>query len=96
MKRRAADRLHRIGTGQRIDANTALEGVVGPNAFDHQHAALHPGEQLGGEDNFAAQVGEADTLAVLNALLGGILGMQEHARAAFALARSWRLSERGI
>ena len=56
---------------------------------------LH-GEQLGGGDNFAAQVGEADALAVLNALLGSVLRVQEHARPAFALARGWRLGERGI
>ena len=64
MERSAADGVDGVGAGEGVDADAALEGLVGPNAFDHYDARLQPVEQRRVEGKRAATVAEAHTRAV--------------------------------
>ena len=64
MERSAADGVDGVGAGEGVDADAALEGLVGPDAFDHYDARLQPVEQRRVEGKRAATVAEAHTRAV--------------------------------
>src|SRR5690349_5480188 len=61
---RAAAGLARIGAGQCIDAEPAGKIRVGPDAFDHHHAALQPVEQSGMQRDGRLLVADLDHAAL--------------------------------
>src|SRR5882724_3198116 len=53
VERGAADRRHRLGAGERIDAAAANMGLVRVNRFRDQHAAAQAVEQFCGKRGLA-------------------------------------------
>src|ERR1700722_11639562 len=71
----AADRRHRLGAGERIDAAAADMGLVRVNGFRDQHATAQAVEQSCGQRGLAPDIAKRDGIAVRNPQLRRILGM---------------------
>src|ERR1700761_6644804 len=96
VERGAADGRDRFGAGQHVDALAADMVLVGVDRFRDQHAAPLALEMLRNQCRLAAQIAERDGVAVVDAELGGIVGMDHHVRCALTRLRRRRLVERGI
>src|SRR4029453_3125369 len=85
VERAAALGRTRLGADQRVDAEALLEGAVGPDAFDHDHAALQAFERTGMHDDGGLPAADAHARALGNAEPRAVVGMDERRGPALAL-----------
>src|SRR5437588_620389 len=78
------------------DADALLEGRVGPNALDHDDAALEAIEGAGVQHHAAAAVAEPEPRAIRAGERGEIVGMDTHGRTSFARHARGRVVEGGV
>src|SRR5579862_2726240 len=93
MKHGAALGWTGVGAGERVDADTLLEGIVGPDALDHDDARLKTLEETGMQDDAALPVAQADAFAIGDSEPGAIGGMDLEGRPALATPRARRFGE---
>src|SRR5581483_4979387 len=96
VERGAADRRHRLGAGEHVDASAADMLAILMDRFRDQHAAPHAIEILRDQRGLASGVTERHGIAVGNAEGGGIERMDHHRRLALASPGRRRLVEGGI
>ncbi len=86
VKRCAAIGGGRVGTGQHVYPLAAFKGRIRPQAFRYDDAAQQSVKIFRGYNEFAARIANLNPAAVTHAKVGGIVGMDEQARRAFAAA----------
>ena len=96
VERGAAERRHRVGAGECVDAAAVGVSRIRPDRFGDQHAAAHAVEQLGVQAHLTAAVAEHDRIAVGDGERCGILRIDHHHRPAFPGQRGRRLGETRI
>ena len=96
MKSTAADRCRLICANKRIDAATALETAIWPDAFGHHDTAFDLVVAAHVQDHDAELIADLDLLAIRKSIGIHVGGMHQQFRPAFAFERPRRLIERCI
>lgn len=96
MKSTAADRCWLICANKRVNAATAFETAVWPNAFRHHDTAFDLVVPAHVQDHDAQFIADPDLLAIRKSIDLHVGGMHEQFRPAFAFERPGCLIECGI